>query len=140
MLKKFFGRKDKYIYDDTDDFIDVFEELNEEYGIERRVREKKAERAALVRDLQSVDKILFAELEKGDDVVKHAAEIRDGNPVVMNFKKLNIDEANKALAFLAGFLYALKGETVNIHEGVYLFALKEEFKDGSLHAFVTEHS
>ncbi len=139
MFKKFFSRRDKYIYDDTDDFIDVFEELNEEYGIERRVREKKIERAA-AKEVHSAEKILFAELEKGDDVVKYAAEIQDGNPVVMNFKKLNIDEANKALAFLAGFLYALRGETVNIHEGVYLFALKEEFKDGSLHAFVTEHS
>ncbi len=140
MLKKFFGRKDKYIYDDTDDVMDVFEELNEEYGIERRVRELKAEKASTAKNVQSVEKIVFAELDKGDDVVGLSAEIRDGNPVVMNFKKLNIDEANKALAFLAGFLYALKGETVSIHEGVYLFALKDEFKDGSLHAFVTEHS
>ena len=60
------------------------------------------------------------------------------SPLVLNFEKVDVPTANKVLAFIAGAVYALHGKTVKIDEKIYLFALSEEFLDGSLDAFIRE--
>ena len=85
------------------------------------------------------ERIHFAEITADDDhtlylvnkMIKH-------QPLVLNFEKVDVPTANKVLAFIAGATYALNGKTIKIDEKIYLFALSEEFLDGSLDAFIRE--
>jgi cell division inhibitor SepF len=63
-------------------------------------------------------------------------KLKNGNPLVLNFKKLDIMAANKLLAFFAGATYAIGGNTVKVNETTYLFARQEDFNDGSLNEFL----
>ncbi len=81
-------------------------------------------------------------MEQIDDDDEHMASLVDslaeGNPLVINFQKLDLMAANKMLAFLTGACYALDGRTLKINEATYLFARNEDFEDGSLQEFLNE--
>ena len=64
-----------------------------------------------------------------DKLVKH-------EPLVLNFERVDVPTANKVLAFIAGAVYALHGKTIKIDEKIYMFALAEEFLDGSLDEWI----
>ena len=64
-----------------------------------------------------------------DKLVKH-------QPLVLNFERVDIPTANKVLAFIAGAVYALHGKTIKIDDKIYMFALAEEFLDGSLDEWI----
>ena len=66
-----------------------------------------------------------------DKITKH-------HPIVLNFERVDVPTANKVLAFIAGAVYALHGKTVKIDEKIYLFALSEEFLDGSLNEWLRQ--
>lgn len=116
-------KKSKYDFDFEDEYADAFEELTAEYGV-------KTEKAT--------DKLVIEELHDGDDIVKYVDLVSEGKPCILNFEHLDVDEANKALHFMAGALYALHGETVTINDHVYLFASKQDFMDGTLRKFLDE--
>lgn len=81
-------------------------------------------------------------MEQIDDDDEHMASLVDslaeGNPLVINFQKLDLMAANKMLVFLTGACYALDGRTLKINEATYLFARNEDFEDGSLQEFLNE--
>ena len=83
------------------------------------------------------ERIIMEQIEDDDE---HMASLVDslalGNPLVINFQKLDLMAANKMLAFLTGACYALDGRTLKINEATYLFARNEEFEDGSLQEFL----
>ena len=83
------------------------------------------------------ERIIMEQIEDNDE---HMAELVDqlalGNPLVINFDKLDLMAANKMLAFLTGASYALDGRTFKINEATYLFARNEDFEDGSLQEFL----
>ena len=51
---------------------------------------------------------------------------------------LDIDQANKAIAFFSGVVYAIEGEIVNVQEKVFMFASKDVYNDGSMEDFLKE--
>ena len=85
----------------------------------------------------SAERILFDEIT-GDDskTLIYVDKMRNHHPLVLNFAQVDIPTANKVLAFLAGATYVLKGKTVKIDDKIYLFALGEDFLDGSLDAWI----
>jgi FtsZ-interacting cell division protein YlmF len=85
------------------------------------------------------ERIYFDEIS-GDDqrTLFYVETMRNHQPLVLNFEGVSVAVANKVLAFLAGAVYVLKGKTVKIDEKIYLFALSEDFLDGSLDAFIRE--
>lgn len=65
-------------------------------------------------------------------------KMKDGHPLVLNFKKLDLTSCNKLLAFFVGACYALEGKTIKINERTYLFALQSEFEDGTLNNYIED--
>lgn len=88
----------------------------------------------------TVKLIKFEQLLSADDSIltKLATEMINGSPLVINFESLDIDNANKAIAFLSGVVYACDGEIVNIKEKVYLFGNSEVYDDGTIKKFLDE--
>lgn len=65
-------------------------------------------------------------------------KLTNHHPLVLNFENVDVPTANKVLAFIAGAVYVLHGKTIKIDEKIYLFALPEEFLDGSLDMWIRE--
>ncbi len=86
------------------------------------------------------DLIIFEKLQNDDDVYLTglADQMIDGHPLILNFEPLDIDQANKVIAFLSGIIYAIKGEIVNIQEKVFMFAKSDVYDDGSMEDFLKE--
>lgn len=97
--------------------------------------EKKEEQTYVL----AKDRIIMEQLTDND---QHASSLVDkeknGNPLILNFKKLDIMACNKLLAFFAGATYAINGKTIKINETTYLFARNEDFEDGSLNDFLQQ--
>lgn len=86
------------------------------------------------------DRILFEEILVDDDkmFVDFAKELIKGKPLVLNFKQTEIDIANKMVSFLSGVIFVIDGIIEKIDDKIYLFARSQEFKDGTLQAFINE--
>ncbi len=65
-------------------------------------------------------------------------KMKNGHPLLLNFKKLDLTACNKLLSFFVGATYALEGKTIKINERTYLFALKAEFEDGTLDNYIED--
>lgn len=86
---------------------------------------------------KSSDKIIFNELEDDDHLALNLVkDLKNGNPLIINFSKLNEIECNKMLAFFQGAAVALDGKVLRIDADIYLFARKEDLLDGSVREFV----
>ncbi len=91
--------------------------------------------------VSSKDRIVFEALEDNDMVAKSLVlKMKNGNPLVLNFGKLDLTAANKLLGFFTGATVALEGKLVKINQTTYLFARREEFDDGTLNDFIQEHA
>lgn len=86
------------------------------------------------------DKIIFEKLNSDDDhyLTNLADQMIAGAPLILNFEPLDVDQANKVIAFFSGVVYAITGEIVHIQEKVFLFANKDVYKDGSIEGFLKE--
>lgn len=67
-----------------------------------------------------------------------ADQMKQHVPYIINFEGLDIDDINKAIAFLSGITYALNGEVVIIKEKILMFGDQDSFEDGSLKTFLQE--
>lgn len=92
--------------------------------------------------VETSTKIGFEELFDSDDtyLTKLATEIINGKPLIINLENLDIDNANKVIAFLSGVVYAIDGEIFNIRERIFLFGNSEVYTDGSVHKFLDDIS
>jgi cell division inhibitor SepF len=100
---------------------------------------KKEEETSFEAPKRSADKIVFNELEDDDHLALNLVkELMNGNPLIINFSKLNEIECNKMLAFFQGATVALNGKALRIDADIYLFAKKEDLLDGSLREFVKD--
>ncbi len=88
---------------------------------------------------QAFDRIDFVLVEHDTDVFKLADRLLKGVPLILNFENLNDIESNKMITFLSGVTYAIDGEIEVIREKIFLFATKQDYKDGSLRTFVNEY-
>lgn len=85
------------------------------------------------------DRILMDQIDDNDQrAAEYVKRLKAGDPLIINFDKLEEKAANKLLAFFAGATFALDGRSVKINEKTYLFALKASFMDGSLQRFLDE--
>jgi len=86
------------------------------------------------------DRIIFEKLTSDDDsyLTKLADQMTDGSPLILNFEPLDIDQANKVIAFFSGVVYAIKGEIVHVQEKVFMFANKDVYVDGSMVQFLKD--
>ena len=79
------------------------------------------------------ERIYFDEITGDDQKTLFLIDkLTNHQPLVLNFERVDVPTANKVLAFIAGAVYALHGKTVKLDEKIYLFALSEEFLDGTL--------
>ena len=90
--------------------------------------------------IPKAEQIIFEKLTSDDD--QYLTELADqmllGKPIILNFEPLDIDQANKAIAFFSGVTYAIKGEIVNVQEKVFMFATHDVYDDGSMDDFLKE--
>ncbi|MFK5883436.1 MAG: cell division protein SepF [Candidatus Izemoplasma sp.] len=81
----------------------------------------------------------FIAYSKNVDVLKMANKLLKSVPLIINFEDYGKIESNQVITFLSGVIYALDGEIEQIQEEIFLFANKEDYKDGSLRKFIREH-
>jgi cell division inhibitor SepF len=83
------------------------------------------------------DRIIMEKMNYDDPRAKELLEaLRAGSPLVLNFDGMDLQQADKYMAFFQGAAIALEGRAVRINESTFLYARKEEFLDGSLKEFV----
>ncbi len=85
--------------------------------------------------------VQFSQLRTANDeeLTNFAKQIMQGIPLILNFQMLGIDEANKAMAFLSGVVYALDGVVMQFDskKGI-MFADKKVYDDGSMKELISE--
>ena len=103
-------------------------------------KNKKKDKNEIVEKVPTSERILFEKLKSDDDkyLIKLADEMIQGNPLILSFDTLDIDQANKVIAFLSGVCYAIKGEILNIKEKVFMFADQHVYEDGTMEDFLKE--
>ncbi len=93
----------------------------------------------MFRKKKAIKRVDFITMEKDIDVIKLANKLLKSVPLIINFEEYEPIEANKIITFLSGVIYALDGEIEVIQPKIFLFATKEDYKDGSLRKFVKEY-
>ncbi|AIO19142.1 Cell division protein SepF [Candidatus Izimaplasma bacterium HR1] len=93
----------------------------------------------MAKSKKAIDRIDFVMMDQDLDVFKLANKLLKGTPLMMNFEEFNVIEANKVITFLSGVTYAINGEIEMIQDKIFLFATKQDYKDGSLRKFVNEY-
>ena len=103
-------------------------------------KHKKQDTSQLKDTKSTYDRLIFEKLSSDEDryLTGLADQMIKGSPLILNFDELNIDQANKVIAFFSGVVYAITGEIVHIQEKVFLFANKEVYKDGTIDEFLKE--
>jgi FtsZ-interacting cell division protein YlmF len=91
-----------------------------------------------IKEKTSYDDIVFLKLNEINDekLLSIADDIILNKPCVVNFELENIDEINKAIAFLSGICYVLHGEAIVQQRKVLVFGSKLAFEDGSVKDFL----
>jgi FtsZ-interacting cell division protein YlmF len=86
----------------------------------------------------SYDSIVFLKLNEITDekLLMIADDIILNKPCVINFEFDNIDEINKAIAFLSGICYVLEGEAIVQQRKILVFGSKLAFEDGTVKDFL----
>ncbi len=82
------------------------------------------------------EKMIMENIFDPNKAVGYADKLLNGIPLCLGFGELDIDEANKVIAFLSGVVYAINGTAKQLNETAFLFATKENFLDGSLNEFL----
>lgn len=106
-----------------------------------RKRKKKVESKPDFKETESTyERIVYEQLSSDEDhYLTHLADqMLDGAPLILSFDQLEIDEANKAIAFFSGIVYAVKGEIVPIREKVFMFANQDVYADQTMQPFLTD--
>ena len=85
------------------------------------------------------DRVEFVMMDNDIDVLKLSDQLLQGLPLIVNFESFNDIESNKVITFLSGVTYAIDGEIEQIQDKIFLFATKQDYKDGSLRKFVKEY-
>ena len=94
------------------------------------------------KEMQPVDntpaakKMIMENLLDPSKATSYADSLLKGIPLCLGFGELDIDEANKIIAFLSGVVYSINGTAKQLNDNAFLFATKENFLDGSLNEFL----
>lgn len=93
----------------------------------------------MAKDKKAFDRVSFIKMDDDIDIFKLADQLLIGTPLIVNFESFNEIEANKIITFLSGVTYAIDGEIEQIHDKIFLFASKKDYKDGSLRKFIKDY-
>ncbi len=93
----------------------------------------------MAKNKKAIDRVTFTKMGKDTDVFKLSDKLLVGTPLIVNFEDFNDIESNKVITFLSGVTYAIDGEIEMIQSKIFLFASKQDYKDGSLRKFVKEY-
>ena len=90
--------------------------------------------------IPTADRIVCEQLKDDSDkyLTKLASKLIDGCPLILDFEPLDIDPANKALAFFSGVVFAIGGDISSIRDKIFLFSDKNAFADGSLKEYLSQ--
>lgn len=104
------------------------------------VSKKKKKTSNEIEVIPKSEQIVFEKMASDDDqyLIGLADQMLEGKPLILNFEPLDIDQANKGIAFLSGVVYAVQGEIVNVQEKVFMFATKDVYDDGTMEEFLKE--
>ena len=91
--------------------------------------------------MTAFDKIKYESVkDSSDETLFNLCDlILDGYPVLAQFDKISLDEANKMLSFVSGVVYATEGRIMKLDTKLFLMARKEEFEDGSLFQYYEDN-
>ena len=91
--------------------------------------------------MTAFDKIKYETVKDStDDTLFNLCDmILDGYPVLAQFEKVSLDEANRMLAFISGVVYATEGRIMKLDNKLFLMARREEFEDGSLYQYYEDN-
>jgi cell division inhibitor SepF len=92
----------------------------------------------MAKEKNAQERIDFILMNDDLDVLKIADKLLYGTPIMVNFENYNEIESNKIITFLSGVTYAIDGEIEQVTDQVFLFASKQDYKDGSLRKFVKQ--
>lgn len=105
-------------------------------------KKKKEKQKVEIKPLKS-ELVIFEQLYDAEDetLIDLANKLKRGAPIVLSFSRLNIDDANKAIAFFSGVVYALNGQSIQFggNEGRnILFCDGDLYKDGSMQQVIDD--
>lgn len=103
-------------------------------------KKQKSKDTVIEKTVPKADMIVFEKMSSDDNsyLVKLADLLMSGQPLIVNFEPLDIDQANKAIAFFSGVIYAIQGEIINIQDKVFMFATNDVYDDGSIDEFLKD--
>lgn len=109
-------------------------------GLFSKGKKKDAKSAKDQESSKMADRIVFEKLTSDQDeyLTGLGEKLLEGQPLILNFEPLDIDQANKAISFFSGVVFAIKGEIVHVQEKVFMFAAKDVYEDGSMDDFLRE--
>lgn len=89
----------------------------------------------------SFDNIFMYQMKNSELLDDQFFELSDklliGRAIMVGFEEINLElEANRAVAFLSGVVYALSGEVIKIKNETYLFAPAKALEDGSIRQYL----
>lgn len=93
----------------------------------------------MAKDKKAFERVEFVMMEQDVDVFKLSDKLLEGIPLIVNFDNFDEVQSNQVITFLSGVTYAIDGEIEQIQDKIFLFASKNDYKDGSLRKFVKEH-
>ncbi len=91
--------------------------------------------------MTAFDKIKYESVkDNSDETLFNLCDlILDGYPVLAQFDKISLEEANRMLSFISGVVYATDGRIMKLDARLFLMARKEEFEDGSLFQYYEDN-
>lgn len=104
-------------------------------------RKNKKQSVIVQKQAPKAELTIFEQLKSGDDDVltRLAFNIKEGKPIVINFELLEIDDANKAVAFLSGVVFGVDGEIYQFNNSKnIMFADKNVYSDGTMKELIKD--
>ena len=86
------------------------------------------------------DKISFIKIEDDSNSLKYADKLMKGEILCIDFNDCPKEQAEGVLNFLSGVNYATDGKVTKISKNVFLFAIKEQYKDPDIKNFIAKYS
>lgn len=95
---------------------------------------KKNKGAEPITKIDFYENILFEEVKNASTeyLTKLAEHLMKKFPLIGNFESLEVDEANKAISFLSGVIYALGGKVMMVNNYSFMFATLEAYQDKNI--------
>lgn len=92
---------------------------------------KKNKKDTETPNINYFDEVKFEYIENSSNeyLVALADHLLKHFPLIANFENLDVDEANKAISFLSGVIYALGGKVIMVKNQVFMFATTEAYEN-----------